>query len=136
MWARSIRLGKERPMFNISTPNEANAWYGQRSRVWAMPADIGDQKPMAPGKPMSEAPRASVTYTHYEIRVLQGGVLIPIAAEHCDTLSQAQESAARRCRQLGYEEYFMLEPPDKLEAQKEDGVYLCVIETVHHAVSV
>jgi hypothetical protein len=56
--------------------------------------------------------------------------------ERCETLNQAQEAAADKARALGFPEYFVLEPPEKLEDQKSDGVYLVTVQTRHEAVAV
>ena len=111
--------------------------YGQRSRVWHMPADVAaphGPEPASAGKP-TEAPRASVTATHYEIGVILKGHLGPIR-ERADTLSQAQEAAADKCRALGFAEYFELTKDEKIEHQKSDSVYLCVIESTNYAVAI
>jgi hypothetical protein len=66
--------------------------------------------------------------THYEIRCVKNGKPTPLA-EHADTLNQAREAAEWKCRALGFEKYFELDPGESFSDVTEDGVYLVEVKT-------
>jgi len=66
--------------------------------------------------------------THYEIRCVKDGKPTPLA-EHADTLNQARERAERKCRALGFENFFELDPGESFADATADGIYLVAVQT-------
>ena len=66
--------------------------------------------------------------THYEIRCLHNGRPTPLA-EHADTLNQARELVEWKCRALGYEKFFELDPKESFVEATADGVYIVPVRT-------
>jgi len=85
-----------------------------------MPEGTLDLKPR-PGKPKPpETGCPSIVTTHYEIRVIRGGVPTPLC-ERADTFTHAREAAAYKAKALGQPSYFELAKGERLSDQTADG---------------
>ena len=70
--------------------------------------------------------------THYEIRCVQHGRATPL--RDCeDTLNQAREAAEWKCRALGFENFFELDPGESFADATADGIYLTMVQVEYIA---
>jgi hypothetical protein len=66
------------------------------------------------------------------VRCVQNGRATPLA-DHADTLNQAREAAEWKCRALGFEKFFELDPGESFAAATADGIYLLEVKTEYVA---
>jgi hypothetical protein len=77
------------------------------------------------GLPIQSLPPRCIRI-HYEIRCVQNGSPTPLC-DRAETLNEAREAAEWKCRALGFEKFFELDPGERFADATADGVYLLTV---------